>query len=269
MLAHRSFGAKNYDLAQCRHCGQHYCSPVPTESEIVGFYQGDYHADLLFAGAAERVFGGKFRRYRDWVLQFITCGRTLDIGCSTGLFPYLLKEAGFEAEGLEYSRMSAQWGAEHYGIKIITESLAESGASKGTYDFVSMTDVLEHTGNPLAYLRTVREYLKPRGLMLITFPNIDSIESRYLRLASRILHRDWIWSCCHIPLHVWEFTPETAEAMFSKAGFKIVGFRRSQGDATFARGKLALLHLPMQVIRIPFVEHLVGTQMEFMIRRCI
>lgn len=235
--------------------------------EIVGFYQGDYHADLRFPGAAERVFGRKFRRYRDWILQFITSGRSLDIGCSTGLFPYLLKEAGFEAEGLEYSQMSARWGTEHYGLKIIAGTLSESGATKGTYDFVSMTDVLEHTRSPLAYLRTVRDYLKPRGLMLITFPNIDSLESRYFRFFSRILRRDWIWSCCHIPLHVWEFTPATARRLFLEAGFDVVGFRRAQDKVASLPSKLAWLPLPLQVIRTPFVERLAGTQMEFMIRR--
>jgi hypothetical protein len=77
--------------------------------------------------------------------------------------------------------------------------------------------------------------------MLITFPDIDSLESRYLRFLSRILRRDWIWSCCHIPLHVWEFTPATAHTMFLKAGFEVVGYRRSQDEVTSLSIKLASL----------------------------
>jgi SAM-dependent methyltransferase len=253
LLVRRSLRGKEYDLARCRHCGQHFCSPPPTEAEIAEFYRGDYHAELRVPGAGERLFGGKFRRYRDWILQFIASGRSLDIGTATGLFPGLLKQAGFDAEGIEFNQASARWGEARYRLKIAAAGLEESGVRQGSYDLISMTDVLEHTRNPLGYLQAVRQYLKPRGFMLISFPDIDSLESRWLRFLSRILRRDWIWSCCHIPLHVWEFTPATAKSMFSKAGFAVIGFRRSQDEVESLKGKLALLAWPLCILMVPTV----------------
>jgi 2-polyprenyl-3-methyl-5-hydroxy-6-metoxy-1,4-benzoquinol methylase len=219
ILIKRRFEEKDYHLARCVRCRQHYCAPGPTTAEIVGFYRGDYHAGLRNPGATEREFGAKFLRYRDWVLQFVKGGRSLDIGTATGLFPSLLKEVGFEAEGLEYNHASAAWGQKHYGVKISTCDHEESGAEPGSYDFISMTDVLEHTEHPLRFLKNVREYLKPGGFMLITFPDIHSLESCYLRLLALLLRREWIWAGCHIPLHTWGIYSRYGSRDVWKGGF--------------------------------------------------
>jgi len=266
-VAYRAHRGRDYRLAQCGTCGQHFCWPAPSETDIAGFYDGDYHAELRAPGAAERIFGHKFRRYCDWVREFLPSGRSLDIGTATGLFPAILKRSGFDAEGLEFNEASADWGSRHYDVRITPAGLSESVALKGSYDLISMTDVLEHTAHPLAFLQMVREYLKPGGFMLITFPDIGSPESRWLRLLARIFRREWIWSTCHIPEHVWEFTPGTARAMFSRAGFDIAGFRRSQEQIHFLPGKLSPLGWPLALLRIPLFGRLAGTQMEFMIRR--
>jgi len=269
LLASKRYRGKDFSLALCAGCGQHFCVPRPSSSEIAAFYQGDFHGSLRTPGGSEAKFGPKFRRYRDWVLEFVKGGRSLDIGTATGLFPHLLTQAGFQAEGLEYNPASAAWGEANYGIKIRTCSLEETGEVPGSFDLISMTDVLEHTESPLDYLKMVRRYLKPGGFLLVTFPDIESLESRYLSTVSRLLHRDWIWLNCNIPLHVWEFTPDTARALFRKAEFEVAGFRRSHeidSDGQDSR-MLSLILLPLQLLAHPALGRIAGTQMEFMIRR--
>jgi len=234
---------------------------------MVAFYHGDFHQELREPGGTERIFGAKFARYRDWVLSFLQSGRSIDIGTATGLFPSLLKQAGFDAEGTEYSPASAQWGAEHYGIRIRVGGLEQIAAEPGSFDLISMTDVLEHTEHPFHSLEAAGRSLKPLGYMLITFPDVRSLESKYQRLLARLTGRDWLWSCCRIPLHVWEFTPATARAMFAKAGFDVVGYRRSHVVEDPLPGIAGLLTSPLRAINIPWIARRVGTQMEFMIRK--
>jgi 2-polyprenyl-3-methyl-5-hydroxy-6-metoxy-1,4-benzoquinol methylase len=269
LLTSRERDGRVYLLARCRKCGQHFCSPTPTAAEIASFYEGDYHQSLRVKGGSESTFGKKFERYRDWVLRYVPRGRSLDIGSSTGLFPSLLKQAGYDAEGLEFNAASAAWGQTHYGIRIRTCALEETGERPGSFKLISMTDVLEHTENPLRYLKMASGYLESRGFMLITFPDVRSPESLYLRFMAMALARDWIWRCCHIPLHVWEFTPATARAMFDKAGFEVVAFRRSQHveDVPAGHQSLALLRSPLKLLKLPVVEAFAGTQMQFIIRK--
>jgi 2-polyprenyl-3-methyl-5-hydroxy-6-metoxy-1,4-benzoquinol methylase len=233
----------------------------------VEFYQGDYHWELRVNGGTEKAFGAKFLRYRDWVVTFMQSGRSMDVGTATGLFPSLLKAAGFDAEGTEYNRASAEWGSAHFGIRIRPGGLEQIAAESNSYDLISMTDVLEHTEHPLRALQAASRSLKPRGYMLITFPDIRSVESEYQWTLARLTGRDWLWSCCNIPLHVWEFTPDTARAMFDKAGFDVVGFRRSQAPPEHFPGIAGLLSIPFYALQLPLLARWFGTQMEFMIRR--
>jgi SAM-dependent methyltransferase len=266
-LASRTRTGKEYHLVLCAGCGQHYADPAPTAEEIRGFYEGDYHGELRHLGDTEKIFGPKFSRYCDWVLKYLKRGRSIDVGTATGLFPSLLKQAGFEAEGAEYNRASAEWGAAQYGIRIRIGGLEQIESEIGTYDLISMTDVLEHTENPMRALQTASRSLKSHGYMLITFPDIRSLESVYQRNLAKVTGRDWLWSCCHIPLHVWEFTPATARAMFDKAGFDVVGFGRSQVAEELPSGIAGLLTLPIKALTLPLLARSFGTQMEFMIRK--
>ena len=266
-LAARTYNGKTYHLAVCRQCGQHYCDPPPTSNEIRSFYEGDYHQELRTIGSTEAVFGEKFVRYRDWILKFVKPGRSVDIGTATGMLPALLKQVGFQAEGVEYNRSSAEWGVAHFGVAIRIGGAELVAQEVAAFDLITMTDVLEHTEHPLRTLEAMHRSLKPGGFMLITFPDVQSVQSRYERLLVKITRREWLWSCCHIPLHTWEFTTATARRMLQRASFDVVGFRRSQVAPDRLTGLPGLLTAPVQALTLKPLAETIGTQMEFMIRK--
>jgi 2-polyprenyl-3-methyl-5-hydroxy-6-metoxy-1,4-benzoquinol methylase len=251
-------------LLCCAQCGLHYTDPQPTASDIARFYSGDYHAGLRSPGASEKAFGEKYERYAAWIASFLPAGRCLDVGCATGLFPYMLRRRGYEAEGLELNPESAAWGSAHYGVPVAQGTLADAAAWGRRYDLISMTDVLEHAFDPLDELRLARRMLNPGGFLLVTFPDILSLESRYYRLLSALARRD-LWRTCSIPYHVWEFSRPTAEACFQRAGFSVAAFRRSQLRETLA-GKWKLFSIPPMFLWLPPAAARWGTQMEFMLR---
>ncbi len=260
----RELNGRRWELKKCGDCSQHFTAPFPTSSDIAGFYAGDYHGELRSNGVSEAAFGEKYCRYADWVRRFVSKGgRTLDIGCSTGLLVKFLQDAGYCAEGIEMNAQSVEWGKKNYGVALTCGGLDTAPLQGSAYDLVSLTDVLEHTPNPLASLRKVRTLLKEGGHALITFPDIDSFESTYLWHLSRLLRRGWIWSTCHIPLHTWEFTPLTARNMFVKAGFDVVGFRRSSAREVAMDNRLRLLSIPTKIVDL--LPGMLGTQMEFML----
>ncbi len=266
-LFRRVVGKQSFALVRCPGCGLHFCHPTPSKADISGFYSGDYHSQLRVPGATEAAFGAKFAGYRDWILGFMRSGRSLDIGSATGLMPALLKEAGFDAEGIEYNRDSAAWGQKHYGVRIHAGDISDLGPTLGKFDLILMTDVLEHAPHPLEFLRLVLTHLKTGGYLLVTFPDIRSFESRYCRLWSRLLQRDWIWNCCRIPRHVWEFTPATARGMFEKAGLDVTGFRRQNESDFDYRGLWRLVFAPLLPLKVPLIGNRFGSQMQFMLRK--
>jgi SAM-dependent methyltransferase len=237
-------------------------------NDLKRFYADSYHSPLCAPGKTEAVFGEKFEGYLRWILKFVHSGGSLDLGCSTGLFPSMLEKHGFQAEGLEINPATAHWGQEHYGVKITSCAFEEADYLPETFSLVTMTDFLEHTLAPFDALQRVCNILEPNKFAFVTFPDIESIEARYFRMLASATKREWLWSNCHIPLHTWEFTRPTAESLFKRAGFRVVGFRRSH-PAMFERSPLylALLSCPSKILEIPYLATRLGTQMEFMLQK--
>jgi 2-polyprenyl-3-methyl-5-hydroxy-6-metoxy-1,4-benzoquinol methylase len=265
-LHERPFQDVNWKLACCDSCGLHFTDPKPTLEQMARFYSGDFHEQLREPGGSERAFGDRFRRYIEWIQKFVPSGRTLDVGCSTGLLPWMLKQKGYAAEGIELHSETARWGAEHYGIPIRVGSVELVAQETGQYDLITMTEVVEHTPDPVEFLQAVNRLLKPGGYALVTFPDIQALKSHYYRWMSKLTGREWVWVSCHIPLHTWEFTYDTAKATFTKAGFSITGFQRTEVDGELV-GKFAPLTWPVKPMTMGPLAKKFGSQMEFMIRK--
>jgi SAM-dependent methyltransferase len=267
-MTSRLFKGRSWTLAHCNLCAQHYTSPLPTDADIASFYAGDYHAPLREADGSERAFGEKYSRYVNTLSRFVPNGRVLDIGCATGLLVKRLIDRGYDALGIELNARSAEYGRRTFGIDIRNQPLEACAFEPQSFDGIFLTDVLEHTRSPLDFLREVHRILRPGGCAVITFPDIRSVESHYLKMLATLLRRDWIWNTCHIPLHTWEFTRPTASALFGSAGFEVAAFSRSQPPAESQPSNLlTLIHAPLRLLSLPIAHTVLGTQMEFVLRK--
>jgi SAM-dependent methyltransferase len=268
-LAARTAKNRQWHVAECPACQLVFTDPQPNEADIRSFYEGDYHSGLLSPGAAEKAFGEKFSDYCEWLLGYIKPGRSLDIGCSTGLLVKKLRDHGFQAEGYEANPSSANWGRTHYGITIHDGVLDPDILPAAGYDLITMCDVLEHTLNPLKYATALRRLLRPGGHVMVTFPHVWSIESLYYRTLSKLFGREWLWQTCSVPYHTWEFTPSTAQRVFEQAGFRVVAFRRRQdmqkGPIDW-RSRVGLLQIPPRILWYRPLGDRFGLQMQFLLQ---
>jgi SAM-dependent methyltransferase len=270
-LVERDLQGRRWTLARCRKCGLHFTDPLPSTDEILAFYEGDYHAELRTAGATEQKFGAKYERYADTLSRHLSSGRVVDVGCATGLLVRILSDRGYQAEGIELNSRSADWGRANYGVTIHTEPLECCPYEPESLDALLFTDVLEDTEHRRNYLREAARFLVLGRIVLITFPDIRSAESRYYNALSKLLRRDWLWTCGHFPRHIWDLTRPTAERCFASAGFRVLEFRRSQQsgeappDARIVR--LLKLNSPPRPLRWRHIERWLGNQMEFVIQK--
>jgi 2-polyprenyl-3-methyl-5-hydroxy-6-metoxy-1,4-benzoquinol methylase len=258
---------EDWRLTKCESCGLSFCDPTPTSRQIAGFYSGNYHQELLTDSDLRQRFGVKFNRYSDAVSRHVPKGsRTIDIGCSFGLFVKALADRGYKAEGVEMNRATATWGAKTYGVKIQPGTIRDLNPATQSWELITMMDVLEHTPHPLQELRYLSTLLTPKGYMMVSFPDIESLKSRYQSLMAKLTRRSWMWQSCSIPLHTWEFTPTTATRMFQEAGFKVLEMKRS-GVSEAGSGLPGLLLRPGNWFDSSLLGSLTGTQLEFVVQK--
>jgi SAM-dependent methyltransferase len=218
---------KPYVVVECTQCGLTYVTPQRFHQALLD----DLYEERLWSSPAPRFFGyGSYReeaenymrtfRKRSRVIGafFKQPGSLLDLGCAAGYFMNVMREQGWETEGIEPSQLIARFGREEYGAAIRVGTAQTVPLAERAYDLVTMWDVIEHLSDPIDSLSRMRKALKPEGYLLLETQNIDSIFARLLGKR---------WHHFKHAEHLWHFSPRTIEAILAKAGFDVVEIRSS------------------------------------------
>lgn len=114
--------------------------------------------------------------------------RVLDIGCGGGLFLAKMNAKGADVLGIELSDTRAHYAKTKYGFEVIKRTIEDKywKPFHGTFDVVTLWDVIEHVNFPLATLRAATEMLKSGGILLIDTPCRDAFYHRFGEFTYKI-----------------------------------------------------------------------------------
>jgi 2-polyprenyl-3-methyl-5-hydroxy-6-metoxy-1,4-benzoquinol methylase len=98
----------------------------------------------------------------------------LDVGCGNGVISRSLGELGYNVIGIDVSEKAVAKAQQLNTLPNVSFKLlsAEQLVAEGkTYDAVVCSEVLEHLNHPETLLKTLRQSLTPRGILIVTVPN--------------------------------------------------------------------------------------------------
>lgn len=232
------FVTKGYRLVRCAGCGLAYIANPPTTEELERLYSASasYHATLCDPHSAafaqqDRIAGQHLQVVRNSASR----GRLLDVGCSTGQFLDRASRAGFSASGMELNAASAEFARSHYGAEVARGTIHDAA---GSFDVLTMFDVIEHVPDPLGDLRRAFELVAPGGLIVLSTPNIDGL---FPRLSLRVAKALDYWPHPEPPYHLYQFSVATLGATLGKAGFATTDVRHQAIDLAYTFGQTATL----------------------------
>ena len=106
--------------------------------------------------------------------------KVLDIGCGGGLFLSKLKEDGAVTTGVELSDTRAHYAQIKHGLDIVKRPIEDDywQGHHGSFDIVTLWDVIEHVNYPLSTLKAAANMLKSGGILLIDTPCRDAFYHR-------------------------------------------------------------------------------------------
>jgi len=97
--------------------------------------------------------------------------RLLDVGCGEGTFIKRMEELGFEVYGCDIAEEPIRFAREVYGLRNVIASRAEELPEDWKdFDVITAFEVLEHTENPLGFLKCLYNLLKPGGYLILSVP---------------------------------------------------------------------------------------------------
>lgn len=206
---------------RCAACGLIFTNPAPDEQamkDVAEEWARKHHA------SPERLEWEKEQALQDVLfgarMKIIDCyrraGKILDVGCSTGLFLEYAARRGWEVAGCELAPYTAILARERLKADIREGSFLDAGFQAGSFDAVTMWDVIEHTLDPLGFISEAFRVLRPGGLLVIATPNYDSLSRRVLGVS---------WEAINPPRHLVIFTSKTLKEMVSRAGGRVAEIR--------------------------------------------
>lgn len=225
-------------------CGECGCLFVNQVAETIGaiddMYGPAYHEAM--AGETSEIKSGATEESRlrlEFVRGLRAEGTLLDVGCSTGTFLLLAKEAGFETYGIDVSAYSVQVTKNRLcldGSRIECAALSESTLlTTARFDLITLWDVAEHLADPATEFRRLRDALTPTGLLVLRSPHVGSPFVRLARLAHLLSggHVNAPLSAFFHHDHFFLFSEAGLRVLFSRAGLREVSTK--QDALTWAR----------------------------------
>ena len=140
--------------------------------------------------------------------------RLLDVGCHIGVFVEIAARHGWDAWGVEPSHWAAT-RARASGLQVREGTMASAGFEDGSFDVVTMWDVIEHLEQPTDEVHQAYRLLKPGGLLVIHTMDLGSP-------FARLMGNRWPWL---MEMHLYYFTRQTLTLLMEKAGLQIVNIR--------------------------------------------
>lgn len=236
-----------YHLQKCSDCGLAYVSDPPTESELRRYYSFalGYHTEFTTSAAARQEHLARGLEYLPYLTRHIRRGRLLDVGCSAGFFLEVARNSGWQVTGLELSSDTAELGGNLFGMPIEIGDLLSHPFEAGTFDALTLWDVIEHLPDPLAALRSAWNLLAPGGYIALSTPNIDGLFPRLSYYPGKILRH---WTHADPPGHLCQFSTRTLRAMLETAGFEFVWKTTRAIPLSYSFGDLGpLLRMPKRL----------------------
>jgi 2-polyprenyl-3-methyl-5-hydroxy-6-metoxy-1,4-benzoquinol methylase len=202
---------QHYRIVKCTKCGFVFANPRGTPTDVLDAYISVEDPLYLQEQAGRKL---TFQKHIQ-ILQRITgepAGRKLlDVGAYTGIFVETACAAGWHAEGIEPSHWAVA-EARKANIGVRQGTLGSGNFEVGSFDVITMWDVIEHFDDPCAELNHAFRLLKPGGVIVVHTIDVDS-------LTAKVMGERWPFL---MEMHVVFFSRATLREMLRRVGFEYI-----------------------------------------------
>lgn len=166
--------------------------------------------------------------------------RVIELGCAHGRFVAIMRQAGYDASGVEMSPWVVEFGKKMFDVPISVGPIEVIDIAQGSLDVIALMDVLEHLPDPVGTMAHCLNLLKTDGLLLIQTPRFKEKVS-YPRLVEE---QDPFLEQLKADEHIYLFNDRSVTRLFQQLGAEYIQFEPaifSQYDMFFVTSRVPLL----------------------------
>ncbi len=208
----------------CRACGLVF-SPTCDARTVHTYYYADGYQKRSVNRSARKSVVSKglllhnaragLRFYESFILNDFRDKRVIDVGCGYGgVLAALRADRNCHVVGLEPSPETCAASRAFFGLDLISSTLEDFHTDE-RFDVVMSVHCIEHSVDPVDFLKRLRALLRDDGVMYIECPNLLAPTGGFA--LRRFFERD----------HLFNFTVATLTALAGRAGLEVVRERHS------------------------------------------
>jgi len=211
--------------------GFYQAYPIPSQEELDLFYREEY-----FQACKSDSYS---HDYSEEEMQFILTqpvvadyvwkqarnkpvGKLIDIGCGEGFFARYFYDHGCEIECCDLSSFAIKRHnpdiLRFFTKNNILKELDKKITDNNRFDFINLSNVLEHVRDPIILLERVKKIMGGDSMLRIKVPNEFSTLQQMLLDSNRISSEYWF----NPPGHLNFFTLTSLKEVLASCGFRIV-----------------------------------------------
>jgi 2-polyprenyl-3-methyl-5-hydroxy-6-metoxy-1,4-benzoquinol methylase len=215
------FDDSGIDILRCEECG-HVFSSFRADPHYDGFWGDEVPEQAQFYWSQARA-----RMHRDFLRRFLAgrSGKLLDMGCGLGFFVrFVGSQPGWQSYGCEISPAAVQYARDRLGLATVQQSrLEDADLPDGSFDIITIWDVIDHILQPDALLARCHALLKPGGVCFIRTPNV-TVQLFRARLKRFVLGARPAVPYLQARNHAHHYSMSTIRRLLNRNGFPKVDF---------------------------------------------
>ena len=222
---------QRFDIWECKNCTLRFTQNVPGQAEIGPYYQSENYIshsntregfiNRLYHQVRKRTLNQKRKLVEKQTSK--TSGSILDVGCGTGAFLHTMDTAGWRTTGVEPDESARKKALELYELQLSDPQELFRLPAAG-FDAITMWHVLEHVHELHAYIRKIKELLKPAGKLFIAVPNYTSYDQQ--------MYKEF-WAAYDVPRHLYHFSPRCMNILLSTYGLQVTKIKPMWYDSFY------------------------------------
>lgn len=233
-----------FDIFRCKQCGFGQTAPEIAEDQLGALYTEYYPRKSLTLEEMKKrsfVIPSPFTRWKQGINNVAHYhvpkgARVLDVGCGDCSSILELNKKGCEAHGIEPDENIRDL-VRNFDLSVHIGLYSEASYSHAYFDYITMSQVLEHVPDPQTLLKSFHSILKPQGRIILSVPNIDS------RLRKKYKER---WLNWHLPYHLNHFSKKSLISLAESAGYRVEKIKTLTPNLWYSLQKL-LAAFPTEV----------------------
>jgi len=212
-----STSKEKFKIVSCETCDFTFTNPRPKDELLGGYYKSDMY--ISHTNNTKGLFNWLYQTVRKYAIgskvnllkNLSDKGSHLDIGCGTGEFLNACKNAGYKTKGIEPSSLAREQAINNFNLSV-SENTNLDQFQQEQFNSISMWHVLEHVPNLNETIKEFSRILGQNGKVIIAVPNHKSWDAKY--------YKEY-WAAWDTPIHLWHFSKDTIENLFTQHNFKL------------------------------------------------